>query len=142
MKTLKFHTGRGGRFYNSGHVTFEGIEDMDLNSCEFEGMFPLYEEDVLDENYRVIEVGKPILDKYGNQVINHPSGDELDYEYNSETGTGYINIDHDYNTTRWVKEYELNNKQVYALQRAVKYESYYDLYEIKRILNEYYSEYY
>lgn len=25
---LHFHTGRGGRFYNAGHITFEGVEDL------------------------------------------------------------------------------------------------------------------
>jgi len=115
MKILKFHTGRGGRFNNSGFVTF----------VEFEK----------------IKEGNTFSGVYLNDTLTKcfcQSGNELDFEIN-EDGTGYLNEDHDYDTTTCVLVDELDEKQINALIRAK--DSHWNANEIERILNSHYSEF-
>lgn len=114
MKILRFHTGRGGRFNNQGHVTF----------IEFERIL---DTDAFQEYFLNESTGEWIM----------PSGNALDCEIN-DNGTGYINDDGEYDSDHWVKEDDLNPKQAIALGQACKYGTHWDEKEMKRILNEYY----
>ncbi len=92
-KVLKFHTGRGGRFNNSGYVQFVGFETI----TEGMTMNDLFEQE--------------------NGIFLMSSGNECDCQIN-EDGTGYVNEDHDYDTTNCVFENDLNEKQINAILRS------------------------
>jgi len=115
-KILKFWTHRGGRFYNSGHVEFVGFEEI--------GEGVTFEDHFFDED----------LNKWFEA-----NGNELDCKIN-EDGTGYVNVDYDYDTTTCVAEDELNPKQINAILRNdnnvfIHQES------LDGIIEEYYPEY-
>lgn len=74
---VKFHRGRGGRFYNGGHVTFVGCERIDEGSA-FDELF-------------LSEDETQWLDSQGKEV-------GLSVE-ESETGIGTIDQDGEYDTT-------------------------------------------
>ena len=112
-KVLQFHTGRGGSFHNSGYVTFVRFGKI-TDSGNFDQYFP-------DDN-----------DGYTDAA-----GNELDFIINDD-GTGYINDDGDYDSTTWVKEDDLDVKQINAIIRELDS---LDGDELQRIVDEYYSEY-
>ena len=116
-KILKFHSGRGGQFFNSGYVMFVGFETI--------------EEDYILHNMFFDEKTEKWFE---------PDGNELDYEFNGD-GTGYINIDNEYDTTRCVFEDDLNAKQKTAIarDRDTNVKLYSE--ELLSILKEYYPEY-
>lgn len=113
-KVLRFHIGRGGRFFNPGFMIFIGFEKLEEGDKNFIDFYP-------DENGGWKE----------------DNGNELDYMVN-EDGTGYINIDNDYDKDVWELEDNLSSKQIDALLRA-KDGFYKD--EIKEILEKYYEDY-
>lgn len=115
MKVLKFHIGRGGRFFNQGYVTFEGFESLKDGDYNFNDYFPT-------------ESGEGYVDSNGNEV---------DYLCNDD-GTGYIDDDGDYDKTVWKNENELNAKEVNALIR--EFDGAYGE-DAKEVVNKYYSEY-
>ena len=115
-KILKFWTGRGGRFYNSGHVHFVNFESI------FAG--------------KTIE---NIIYNEEKQRWCEDNGNEADYEFNDD-GTGYLNLDHEYDTTTCVFENDLNQKQIYAIIEAINEKSTH-LNELIRIIKEHYPEY-
>lgn len=115
MKVLKFQTGRGGRFNNSGYVVFVGFE----NIADGKTMNDLFEQ----------EDGTFLMS----------SGNECDCKINNN-GTGYVNEDHEYDTTTCVFENELNEKQINAIIRNEGNAFIHEL-ELQIILKEYYSEY-
>ena len=113
-RVLKFHTGRGGRYYNQGHVTFIKFEEIEEGN-NFDKYF--FDED--EDLYR------------------DGSNNELDYQIN-EDGTGYINDDGEYDSTHFVLEEDLNEKQIYALIR--EFDGIYEK-EAREIIKEYYPSY-
>lgn len=113
MKVLKFWTHRGGRYFNSGHIDFVGFETIE-EGVTFEDHF-YYEE---------------------KEKWYEANGNELDYEIN-EDGTGYVNVDHDYDTTTCVLENNLNTKQINAIQRMDS-NCFINEEELKIILNKHY----
>jgi hypothetical protein len=115
MKNLKFKTSRGGRFHNAGHVSFIDFENINEGSTFDEMSWDEEKEIYLDWN-----------------------GEEADCAI-CEDGTGWLNIDGDYDTTIVECENSLNVKQINALKRAVN--NHWATEEIERIMNEYYSEY-
>ena len=130
MKTLNnksgiivaFHTGRGGRFYNSGHVTFVGEKRID---SFVDDLFLQYEnqQDVwhaIEGNANLEELYyaatdyndeskstaararfKNLLDlDFGELIYTDSSGNPVGLTLQeASTGVGTINIDHDYDTT-------------------------------------------
>lgn len=52
-----FHIGRGGRFHNQGHKTFEGIKDIQsvLNSCDNAGQNTFFTKENYQDIYRSLE---------------------------------------------------------------------------------------
>ena len=115
MKTLRFHTGRGGRFYSQGHVTFTEFEKIQ-GSVAFAELF------------------------LNGDILTDDSGNELDYEINRD-GTGYVSCDGDYDTDTWVNENNLTPNQINALVDCWKHESHWDQEEIHRILTDHYPFY-
>jgi len=116
MKVLRFHTGRGGRYHNAGHVLFRDFGPLD--TLHFTDFFE-------DETHGYIE----------------EDGTPLDYEHN-EDGTGYINVDGEYNRDDWVLETDLSPAQCRALARIGNPDNnYYHSGEARRIIVEYYPEY-
>lgn len=120
MKTIvAFHTGRGGRFFNSGHVTFIGDKPI---SDFTEDLFLAYENQ--HDIFKYIE-GKPNLEElyykatdnyqrneslelfekktgleFGELIWTNCNGDPVGLTYKeSESGVGSINIDNEYDTT-------------------------------------------
>lgn len=114
MKTLRFHTGRGGQFHNPGHVTFVKFGTIQDSENWHQYFFR-------DEENKWYDEG----------------GNELDCQIN-EDGTGYINDDNDYDTDHWVKEDELNAKQIEAIKRAI-YNGHFDEKELNEIITKYYE---
>lgn len=104
---VKFHTGRGGRFNNPGHVTFVGCERIDEGHV-FESLF-------LNED-ETEYVGDS-----GNEV-------ELTVE-EAGTGIGTINIDNDYNTTTALYITECDHTLLAAIAKA-------DPYNVKELIIE------
>jgi hypothetical protein len=126
-KVLKFHTGRGGRFYNSGNVEFVDFETID-ESNNFDEFFLQ-----TDEN------DNPILED-GEEIYFTSCGNRLDFK-NYGDGTGYINIDNEYNSYNFVFENELSDKQIHALVKCKENEKHWNIKEIERILSTYYEDY-
>ena len=115
-KVLKFHTKRGGRFHNSGHVIFVGFETI-IQGTTLDFLF-------IDEN----------------DVYFEANGNKADIEINDD-GTGYLDIDGDYDTIRCVFEDDLSVAQINALLRDKDSNVFINHDEIQLILKEYYSEY-
>lgn len=136
MKTLHFHTGRGGQFHNPGHVTFMGFGTIQETNLFNEYYFETTQEDIDDPD---IETGDREPGWY------HANGNELDCEINDD-GTGYINADYEYDSDHWVKENDLNDTQVAALVQWYN-NSYFgptlgsEEAEVKRIIHEHYPNY-
>jgi hypothetical protein len=112
---VSFHIGRGGRFYNQGHVSFIGEQDIN---------------DFVDDLFIRFENEPKILSRFSNnQLLNAVRNAIADEDYDTlvkfaitkedlgqreyycgasgssvgllvdNDGTGRINIDNDYNTT-------------------------------------------
>lgn len=134
MKTLHFHTGRGGQFFNPGHVSFRGFETIHETGIFNEYYFYYSQEDIEDPDIIKEEPG-----------WYRANGDMLDYEIN-EDGTGFIHSDTIYDSDHWVKEEDLNEKQIEAIVEWYN-ESlcgpipYSDEAEIRRIIHEHYPNY-
>lgn len=127
LRVLRFHTGRGGRFNNAGYVTFQGFEKIQDNSVCFE-----------DLAFQETKNGNPVMSEWGGQVLLNGAGNEVDYCINAD-GTGYVNIDHDYDSDHWVIENELLEQQISALQREASV-GFYDA-EARKIIEEHYPNY-
>ena len=106
MNTLKFKIGRGGRFNNSGHLTFEGIGDLDQEINEnFFSYENLEGSDITQEEVDILnycrEGDADLIEKYNlGKIVVHFNGNVLmtDYELYAENGVGTLDIDGDYNT--------------------------------------------
>ena len=91
LVTIK--TARGGRFYNGGHKS-------------------------------IIDSGKSITDYIGDlcfdekkQTLHNGAGNELEFEFNSN-GTGYINIDNEYDTIVVCLLSELHKDKYYLIAES------------------------
>ncbi len=97
---VTFKKGRGGRFHNGGHVSFYSLCKIQDVSVLEEYMF------FNEENGKWYE---------GN-------GEELDCQLN-EDGTGYINIDSEYNSYYALKIEDFNRSHFAALVENDHFES-------------------
>lgn len=136
MKTLRFHTGRGGQFHNPGYVTFIGFETIQETNIFNEHYFQTTQEDIDDPD---TETGDREPGWY------HANGNELDCEINDD-GTGYINADYEYDSDHWVKENDLNEIQINAIIRMCKGRAGHffplsDEAQLEEIIREHYPEY-
>ena len=103
---LCFHIGRGGRFFNSGHLTFEGTKPITKTS-DFEKLFPPRYKNGND-NLRSLKA--EWLNETGNSV-------ELTNEM-IKTGVGRINIDNDFDTTYTTYLKDLSENEIEAILKA------------------------
>ena len=108
LKVLQFHTGRGGRFYNSGYLQF-----IDFKTIQDSNVF---------ENHFEMEDG----------TWKKSSGNDLDCKIH-DNGTGYVNSDEDYDTDTFVLESELTDKHLDALKSA----NHWNTNEVERLLTNY-----
>jgi hypothetical protein len=87
MNTIfKFKVGRGGRFYNPGHLSFEGVTKGISYTSEFNDLFPPMKNEEEEDDSPEAEWS----DGSGNSV-------ELTNAM-VECGIGRINMDNDYDT--------------------------------------------
>ena len=106
MKKVLFHTGRGGRFYNSGYTTAEGvIESFD---SEYYGINVFSNED--EENPEIrLENGKVVCN------FNDLYSDN-----------GSFNIDNDFDSYRWVAFKDLDEEDLEIMIRDLSIYQYRD----------------
>ena len=93
-----FHIGRGGRFYNPGHLTFEGMCDGIADTSVYDTLFLAQGE----ENEYTTDTGHGVGLTVGD--VN--------------TGIGCINIDEDYDTTYVTTLDNLTEKEATAICKA------------------------
>jgi hypothetical protein len=87
MNTIfKFKVGRGGRFYNPGHLSFEGVSKGITHTSEFNSLFP----PMLENGEEDLSPDAEWRDGSGNSV-------ELTNAM-IECGIGRINMDGEYDT--------------------------------------------
>lgn len=93
---VKFHIGRGGRYYNPGHLTFVGCEGINEGQA-FDELF-------------LSEDETQYLDSQGEEV-------GLTVE-EAETGIGKINQDNEYDTTATMYITDCDHLQLAAIAEA------------------------
>ena len=91
-----FHEGRGGRFYNGGHLAFVGFKK--ITECHD-----------FQQNTFMNEAETQLTDCNGNELMD---AEELQVALN--TGIGCLNFDMQYNTTftRYVKDLNENEAKI------------------------------
>src|ERR1035437_6185732 len=94
-----FHIGRGGRFNNEGHLTFEGVKSITQTS-DYDKLF--IDEDATDDT--------EFRDGGGNGV-------ELTLG-EANTGIGRINIDNGYDTTYTCMIKDLDESEINAIEAS------------------------
>lgn len=103
---LCFHIGRGGRFHNSGHLTFQGAKKI-TETDDFGKLFPPR---FKNGNDNLKSLKAEWKDECGNSV-------ELTNEM-IRSGIGIINHDNDYDTTYTTYLKDLSKDEIYAIQQA------------------------
>jgi len=101
-----FHIGRGGRFHNSGYLTFTGFRRID--ECNDWGESFINNRDEKQrfcKPYMVAGNGHLLLD-----------ADEL--KIAMETGIGRLNFDYDYDTTYTTYTNNLNDVEIEAMRTS------------------------
>lgn len=117
MKLL-FHIGRGGRFYNPGHMTF--VQIGDLTNSDFcvnsEYYYPKQKDE--DGNDILDEYGEPIDDDSDDaQVLDH-NGNEVGVTFGElYKGIGRIELDGDYDTWEAIESEDMEDKHIDAIIR-------------------------
>lgn len=116
---LHFHTGRGGKFFNPGYTTFEGINDASI--IENDIYYPKYKNgnDILHSNTHYM------LDANGNELSATVN------EYNN--GVGVYDWDGSYDTDSFIYADQLDEDLIFlVLQNNTPedFRFYPDLYEI------------
>ncbi len=97
MKTIvKFHIGRGGRFNNAGHLSFEGVSRIDEGSS-YDQLFLSH-----DETYFINDAGNEV----GLTVEE------------AESGIGTIDQDGAYDTTYTKHLEDVNYKEFQAIKAS------------------------
>lgn len=138
-KTLvTFHTGRGGRFYNAGHVSYV---DMDTTISDYtNSLFVNYENlsDLLNqvgnrENLRDLildaDEGNAAYERltkwgfdFGKKIYTDSNGCPVGLDYDNDD-TGEINIDNDYNTTTVLRLEDCSEGQLQMIYDSNNYVS-------------------
>lgn len=103
---LCFHIGRGGRFYNPGHLTFSGTKKITETSDFSNLVAPKYKNG--NDDLRTLKA--EWLDETGNSV-------ELTNEM-VKTGIGIINHDHAYDTTYTTYLKDLTENEISSIVEA------------------------
>lgn len=98
---IKFHIGRGGQYYNQGHLSFKRIQRID-------------EGDVYNSLF-LNEETKEYYTETGSEVGLT--------EEEAATGIGRIDIDGDYDTTYTTTIKELTKKEIEVLKNDSDYDA-------------------
>lgn len=103
---LCFHIGRGGRFNNPGHLSFDGTKKI-TETSDFSNLYPPKFKNGNDD---LKTLKAEWLDEIGNSV-------ELTNEM-IKTGVGRINIDNDFDTTYTTYLKDLTENEIDAIMEA------------------------
>ena len=142
---VAFHTGRGGRYYNAGHVTFLGekkISDFTYDLfVRFENELDIYE--AIDNRPNLLEKYYECSDKedfsffeklgfkIGEKIYTDGNGNPVGLTVSeADSGVGSINIDNDYNTTTCVFVKDLSDDDINIIIKS-------DVFDREYVLNEY-----
>lgn len=133
---VAFHIGRGGRFYNAGHLSFIGCKPI---GDFINDLFPVYENasdifEMIKGRENLEELYRKATEDWDNAAIARLSSLGLDLgeiEYcdgggsqvglsqkDAESGIGTINIDHDYDTTYTRYLDDCNRDEINAIIRS------------------------
>ncbi len=142
---VAFHTGRGGRFYNAGHVTFLGekkISDFTYDLfVRFENESEILEK--IGDRPNLIEKFEECRDNEdfsffkklgfdaGEMVYTDGNGNQVGLTVEeADSGVGSINIDNEYNTTTCVFVKDLSDDDINIIIKS-------DVFDREYVLNEY-----
>ena len=142
---VAFHTGRGGRFYNAGHVTFLGekkISDFTYDLfVRFENESEILEK--IGDRPNLIEKFEECRDNEdfsffkklgfdaGEMVYTDGNGYQVGLTVEeADSGVGSINIDNEYNTTTCVFVKDLSDDDINIIIKS-------DVFDREYVLNEY-----
>ena len=103
---LCFHIGRGGRFFNQGHLTFSGTKKI-TDTSDFDRLFP---PKYKNGNDNLKSKKAEWLSETGNSV-------ELTNEM-VKSGVGRINFDNDFDTTYTTYLKDLSEEEIEAVIKA------------------------
>jgi len=97
-QVLEFHIGRGGRFYNPGHLTFKGMVDSITSTSAFNMLFTQHDENGDDlEEFEYLDGGQNGVGLTKAQA---------------EEGTGRIEFDGHYDTTYCKRVSEVDKSEL------------------------------
>jgi len=141
---ITFHTGRGGRFNNSGFRSYcDQDQEIDYYTDDlfvnYENSFDILKEykkydNILSALHEAIECDfssnhEKILirlgltaESFGKKVYQDGSGNPVGLDYDND-GTGSINIDNDYNTTTVVRLSECDEADFRMILDATNWKS-------------------
>ncbi|MCL1942007.1 MAG: hypothetical protein FWF54_00420 [Candidatus Azobacteroides sp.] len=109
---LMFHIGRGGRFHNQGHLTFEGIQK--ITDCH-DWAYNTFLHDTDGDETLLPEDEWKLSDGGGNELMN---GKELQTALS--TGIGSLDFDGGYDTTYTTYLEELSEKEFTLIDSDLK----------------------
>lgn len=140
--TLHFHTGRGGRFNNPGHRTFEGIESFsNLIQRKSDYLFRSFEnieeaEEAVEENPELepilsyaVESGdgsefeKETSIDLGEYVLTDSAGHVLLTAEEANEETGYIEWDNDYDADKVIYLEDATDEDMQIVNRSGLYDA-------------------
>jgi len=126
MRFFEFHVGRGGRFHNPGHLTFNGMCNGIQYTQAFNYLFEPTQED--GETFDP-DLNAEWRDSCGNGV--GLTNEQI------QSGSGTINIDNDYDTTYTKTVEELTDNEIeLVFKEAQRFDGkYVDLYLVPEIMN-------
>lgn len=106
MKKVLFHTGRGGRFNNAGHVTCKGL--VESFNPEYYGINIYFNEE--EENPNILLENSEVV-----CTLNELKAD-----------SGSFNIDNDYNSYHWLPVADLDENDILIMIRDLSTYEYKD----------------
>ena len=148
---LHFHIGRGGRFYNSNYLTYEGVYNKGLTDFAISGYNGFYAYIEGDDGKTPDEelIGRDLVDENDNR-LNAKYGDEVgildwDGEYDTDIFIYLVDVEYDdkyYNTIMNYDGYTESEVAEYIAQLFIDNElSYYiDINNLPSYDDEYYEQ--
>ena len=136
MKTLEtivaFHIGRGGRFHNSGHVSFIGFKTINEFTSDLFVSYENYTE-LSEELKKYPNLGEKLQKCFedddfvffkkkfgwniGKKIFIDGGGSPVGLDVEND-GTGIINIDYDYNTNYCKYLSECNEDELFLIKNS------------------------
>ena len=135
---VSFHIGRGGRFYNSGHVTFLGEENINhytddlfvrydnqqiirntLKNRNLSNLLEKFDDCIESDNFNFF-IQKFSDFEIGEQIYIDLNGNEIGLSVDND-GTGIINRDNNYDTTYAKYLEDCNEDELYLIVNSNTY---------------------